>query len=80
MDPATLAELLPLEDFADNWRGCVQCVADAPPTYGDGPDASRAGDIWLFGDVELMERVKPAAEKIHFGPYRGMGGPETPPP
>ena len=37
VDPATLGELLPLEDYGDCWRGAVQCVADAPPNYGDGP-------------------------------------------
>ena len=71
VDPATLDELLPLEEYADCWRGAVQCVADAPPSYGDGPHACRAGDFWLFGDVQLMERVRPAAERLHFGPYRG---------
>jgi hypothetical protein len=71
VDPAMLDELLPLEDYADCWRGAVQCVADAPPSYGDGPHACRAGDFWLFGDLELMERVRPAAEKIHVVAYRG---------
>ena len=71
VDPATLGELLPLEDYADCWRGAVQCVADAPPTYGVGPHACRAGDFWLFGDVELLARVRPAAEKIHIVAYRG---------
>ena len=51
----------------------MQCVADAPPSYGDGPHACRAGDFYLFGDVRLLERVTPAAGMIHFGPYRGTG-------
>ena len=46
-------------------------MADAPPTYGDGPHACRAGDFRLFGDPELLERVKPAAESMHFGPHLG---------
>ena len=76
MDPSgrgvsALADLPPSEDHPDNWRGAVQCVADAPPTYGDGPHACRGGDFWLLGDLELMERVRPAAEIIHFGPYQG---------
>jgi hypothetical protein len=46
-------------------------LADAPPNYGDGPHACRAGDFWLFGDPELMERVKAAAEQINIEAYRG---------
>jgi hypothetical protein len=68
----------PSEEFADCWRGAVECVADPPPSWGDGLHACRAGDFRLFGDAELMERVRLAAESIHFGPYRGTGEP-TPP-
>jgi hypothetical protein len=80
VDPATLDELLPSEDYADCWRGAVECVADAPPAYGVGPHACGAGDCWLFGDVELLDKVRPVAEQVHFGPYRGIGGPKTPRP
>ena len=80
-DPTTVDGLLPpSEDYADCWRGAVECVADPPASWGNGPHAWRAGDVRLFGDLELMERVKPAAEKIHFGPYRGTGQPTPPSP
>jgi hypothetical protein len=68
----------PSEEFADCWRGAVECVADPPPSRGDGPHACRGGDFRLFGDVELTEKVKPVAELVHYGPYRGVGGPATP--
>ena len=58
------------EEYADCWRGVVLCVAD-PLDTPEGPHYVRRGDFLLFGDLELIERVRPAAEQIRFGPYRG---------
>lgn len=69
----------PTEEYADCWRGAALCVADDPAAH-DGAHSCRAGDFYLFGDLELMERVRPAAERLHFGPWRGAGEPAAPPP
>jgi hypothetical protein len=45
-------------------------VAAPPPNYGDGPHACRAGEFRLFGDLELIERIRPTAEQTNFAPYR----------
>ena len=70
VDPATLGALPPSEEYADCWRGVVLCEPDQP-ALEDGPHALRAGDFRLFGDVDLLWKVRPAAEPVHFGPYRG---------
>ena len=69
VDPATLGSLPPTEEYADCWRGVVLCEPDQP-ALEDGPHALRVGDFRLFGDVELLQKVRPAAETVHFGPYR----------
>ena len=79
-DPATLDALTPSEEYADCWRGVVLCVADQRPEPTTGPHSRYAGDFYLFGDVELMEKVRPVAEGFHYGPWRGVGGPVSPPP
>jgi hypothetical protein len=48
-----------------------------PPSSGNSPQACRAVDFRLFGDVQLLEEVRPVAEQVLSGPYRGVGGPET---
>jgi hypothetical protein len=68
--PAALDSIRPAEDDAEHQRGVVLCVADAPDGE-DSPHACRAGDFRLFGDLTLIDRVRPAAEMIQFGPYRG---------
>ena len=72
--------LPPSEDYADCWRGAVDCVTDPPASWGDGRTPAGAGDFRLFGAVELMARVGPAAQSIQVGPHRGVGGPVQPPP
>ena len=65
------------EEYADCWRGVVLCGADWAALHPDeaarglGPHECLAGDFYLFGDVQLLERVRPAAEAVHFGPHRG---------
>ena len=59
------------EKSADCLRGVVLCEADPPPGLPTGPHSCIAGDFRLFGDAELMEKVKPLAEQVHFGLYRG---------
>jgi hypothetical protein len=56
------------------------CVADPPAHALDRDHGCHAGDFYLFGDVEQMEKVRPLAQQIHFGPWRGVGGPATPHP
>ena len=56
---------------AECWRGLLLCVADPPAHPPDGDHGCHAGDFYLFGDVELLTKVRPAAEAVHFGPYRG---------
>jgi hypothetical protein len=58
----------------------VRCVAEPAPSWGDGPHAWRAGDFRLCRDIQLMEKVKPVAEMVHFGPHRGVDWPKAPPP
>jgi hypothetical protein len=82
-DPAVatvLPDVPPVEDYADCWRGAVLCLADPLPGLGIGPHACHAGDFWLFGDAELLGKLKPVADQAHFGPYRGVGGPNMPTP
>jgi hypothetical protein len=79
VDPANLDGLSPTEEYADCWRGVVLCEPDQP-TLEEGPHACRAAAFYLFGDLQLMERVKASAERIQFGPFSGVGGPVEPPP
>jgi hypothetical protein len=79
-DVARLNDLRPEEEYADCWGGILLCQADPPPRALDGDHGCHAGDFVLFGDVELMEKVKPVAQQVHFGPWRGVGGPAQPPP
>jgi hypothetical protein len=65
-----LGGLPPSEEFADDWRGVVLCEPDQPG-LPDGPHAERAGDFYLFGDVVLIERVKPEAARISLALHPG---------
>jgi hypothetical protein len=76
-----LVKCLPWEeDYADCWRGALLCEADPPTAEADGPHACRVGDFRLFGDLEVMERVKPIAAKTRDGPWPDVGGLAEPPP
>lgn len=44
-----------------------------------GPHGYCTGDFYRFGDVELLAKAGPAAEQIHFGPWRGVGAPAQAP-
>ena len=79
-DMARLNDLRPQEEYADCWRGLLLCVADPLAHPRDGDHGCRAGDFYLFGDAELMAKVKPVAGHVNFVPYRGVGGPALPPP
>ena len=63
--------LRPEEECADCWRGMLLCVADPPEHAPGGDHGCHAGDFYLFGDVRLLERVRPAAEAVPFGRYLG---------
>lgn len=78
-DMARLNGLHPQEDYADCWGGMLLCVGGAPPLARDGDHACHAGDFYQFGDVELLARVRPVTEGIHFGHWRGVGGPAQAP-
>ena len=79
-DLSRLDNLYPAEDYADCWRGMLLCMAEPATHTADGDHGCRAGDFYLFGDVQLLARVRQAAEQVHFGPYRGVGRPKTPRP
>jgi hypothetical protein len=71
VDPANLTDLPPSEGYADCWRGLLLCEADPPAHPPDGDRGCRTGDFHPFRDVELLDKVRPAAEMVHFGPHRG---------
>jgi hypothetical protein len=68
------------EEYADCRRGVVRCEADPPADVASGPHGGRAGDFYQFGDMMLVERLLPTVGQVRFGPWRGVGGPATPPP
>jgi hypothetical protein len=71
-DLAPVKNLRPEDQYADCWCGVLLRQPDpAPHDALDGDHGCHAGDFCLFGDVELLERVRRHVAMIHFGPYRG---------